>query len=474
MFEGAVVPKGVELRPFDDFDVVRESVLNKVYQGYSSKFPIENDRYRIELSNLKYPEKKFDVRDEKNALLKDQSLTMPLHGKLTLIDKTTKEPLDSVQGVIARVPYMTHRGTYINNGNEYSVVAGQQRLKPGVYARRKDNSELESHIATASGTGQGLRLFMEPETGVYRVMVGKSRMRLYPVLKGMGVEDQEMEKWWGKDMLELNRDDKDNGKTFEKFYSKFLGRKADAALDPKAKMIHLLEELQRGEIDEDVAERTLGMRQKYLSPQVLLRSSQKLLNIQKGLEEQDDRDSLENKRFMGQEDLFEERIKKDVGSLAKKLLSRSSYNKKFTGWVNGYFSPQLDGLVSGNSLANHIDGINPVQIMDFGMRVVQTGEGAIGDSDAIPLSARALHPSQMGALDFIRTPESGSVGIDQRFTIGALKGNDGNVYFPLRNRKTGKIEYMTPAQAAKKVVGFPKSKRLLPEAPQGAASMLKL
>ena len=463
--ESIAPPKGVTLRKFNDVETLRTDVLDRVHSSYASKFPLENDRYKIELTNLAYPSKRYDVRDEKEALIKNNSLSIPLFGKVSLIDKASKEVLDEKEGVIARVPWLTHRGTYINNGNEYSLVAGQQRLKPGVYSRRKDNGELESHINTVSGTGQGLRLFMEPETGVYRVMVGKSRIPLYPVLKGVGVDDQEIEKWWGKDILEMNRPKKDDAQSFGKFYSKMLGRRVVADLDDKSKGLSILDELQRGEIDEEVAERTLGFRQKYITPQVLLRSSQKLLNIQKGLEESDDRDSLANKNFLGQEDLFEERIKRDVGGLAKKLLSRSSYNKKLIGFNPGYFSSQLNGLISGNSLSNGVDGINPIQIMDFGRRVVQTGEGAIGDSDAIPMSARNLHPSQAMAIDPIKTAESGAVGVDQRFAIGAQKGNDRQVYFPMRNRKTGKLEYMTPTQMSQKIVGFPEHKSLMPEIP---------
>jgi len=461
-----IMPKGVNLRRVDDFDTLRQTILQKVHDSFSTKFPLENDKFRIEIKNLKYPDKRFDVRDEKKALLKDESMTLPLMGSIALIDKTSGEQLDEQHGVIARIPYLTHRGTYIHNGNEYSVTAGQQRLKPGSYSRRKDNGELENHIATASGTGQGLRLFMEPETGVYRIMVGKSRIKLYPVLKAMQVEDRELEKWWGKDILEANNKVKSPDKDFDKFYGKFMGRKAlgvDATMEQKS--LHLMDEFSKGEIDEGVAERTLGLKTKKLSPIVLLRGAQKLLNIQRGLEEEDDRDSLENKSFMGQEDFFAERIQKDVGGLAKKLLSRSSYNRKLTGFNNGYFTSQLEGLVSGNSLSTHIDGINPIQIMDYGTRIVQTGEGAIGDQDAIPMSARAMHPSQAMALDFIKTTESTNVGVDQRFAVGALKGDDHNLYVPLRNVKTGGIEYMTPAQMAQKVVGFPPSKRMLPIEP---------
>ena len=78
------------------------------------------------------------------------------------------------------------------------------------------------------------------------------------------------------------------------------------------------------------------------------------------------------------------------------------------------------------------------------------------------------------AIDFLKTPESGSVGIDQRFAKDAMKGSDRQVYFPLKNIKTGKLEYVTPTQMSQKIVGFPVHKNLIQTpAPVGAASMLK-
>jgi hypothetical protein len=70
---------------------------------------------------------------------------------------------------------------------------------------------------------------------------------------------------------------------------------------------------------------------------------------------------------------------------------------------------------------------------------------------------------------------SGNVGVDQRFAMNAMKGSDRQVYFPLKNVKTGKLEYVTPTQMSDMIVGFPKHKRLLPEPPVvGAANMLRL
>ena len=207
----AIVPKGIKLRGFDNPSELRQEILDRVLTSYQNKFPIENDKVRIEASNLRYDLKKpYTLADEKKAILTGGKLSAPLIGKISLLDKKTGEPLDEFEGVLSRVPWMTHRGTFINGGSEYSLVAGQQRLKPGIYARRKENGELESHVNTVAGTGAGMRIFMEPETGVYRVMIGKSRIKLYPVLKGMGVQDDEIMKYWGPEILDINKDKDDN------------------------------------------------------------------------------------------------------------------------------------------------------------------------------------------------------------------------------------------------------------------------
>ena len=456
----AIVPKGIKLRGFDNPSELRQEILDRVLTSYQNKFPIENDKVRIEASNLRYDLKKpYTLADEKKAILTGGKLSAPLMGKISLLDKKTGEPLDEFEGVLSRVPWMTHRGTFINGGSEYSLVAGQQRLKPGIYARRKENGELESHVNTVAGTGAGMRIFMEPETGVYRVMIGKSRIKLYPVLKGMGVQDDEIMKYWGPEILDINKDQDDN-KSFSKFYDKLMGRKAKLDADEKTKVTDLLGELQKSEIDPEVGSRTLGVAEKNLSPSLMLRASQKLLNIQKGLEEEDDRDSMANKNFVGPEDLFSERVNKDAGRLSRDLLYRSTYNRKLKGMRPGYFTSQLEGLIVGNSLSNHISGINPLEIYDYQKRVVQTGEGAITSSDAIPISSRNVSPSQVMVIDPIRSSESKNIGVDQRFSMVARKGNDGNIYFPVKNRKTNKVEYINPIQMSQSVVAFPTPRRL--------------
>ena len=98
---------------------------------------------------------------------------------------------------------LTNRGTYVLGGSEFSV-ANQLRLKPGMYARVKDSGELEAHVNVKPGTGPSFRVMMEPQTGLFRLNVGQSSLKLYPILRSMGVTDKEIEKHWGPELLAKN------------------------------------------------------------------------------------------------------------------------------------------------------------------------------------------------------------------------------------------------------------------------------
>ena len=67
-----------------------------------------------------------------------------------------------------------------------------------------------------------------------------------------------------------------------------------------------------------------------------------------------------------------------------------------------------------SGLGMPLEEINPAEIFDQGSRITRMGEGGIPSLDAVPDEARAVQPSQFGFIDFLRTPESGKVGVDLR------------------------------------------------------------
>jgi DNA-directed RNA polymerase beta subunit len=414
----------------------------------------------MELANIGYDEKKkrFSLDDHQNAVLSGGKLSTPLRAKVRLIDKKFNVPLDERDVVLANVPYMTDDGTFVIKGNAYSVN-NQARLRAGVFARTKDSGEMESHINTKSGTGPSMRLFMEPETGVFRASIDKSNIKLYPVLSALGVTDDQLKEAWGDKILEQNRKAWDRG-AFNKFYGKMLRHRANLEASDEEKKQQILDRLSIAQLDPEVTTRTLGRPHSNLSMDMFLDASRKLLRVNRGEEEEDDRDHPANRTVHSVDDFLSDRVSKDAGKLGKTLLYRATYDRSLKQLRPGYFTPQLEGLIIGNQLSQLVSGTNPVELYDQHKRVIQLGEGGVGSMDGIPMSSRNLHAGHLGMIDPIRSSESKAIGVDQRFTVSAMKGDDNLVYYPLRNRRTGQIEYMNSVQVADKAVAFPKATSL--------------
>ena len=252
----------INFREFDDVETTRRNIYDGVVNAVQQKYGqgLENDRYRIELGDVAYDDKdEFDYAAQKKALLDRKSLNRRLYGRWKMIDKATGKVVDERKEVIAHVPYMTQRGTFISNGSEYTV-ANQMRLRPGVYTRKKENGEFEAHFNVLPGTGQAFRIHMEPETGVFKFQVGQAHIPLYPVLRNMGISDDQMRKWWGSKLLDANRA-KDDPRALEKMYKRMVRSGEAQSKEDRAQAI--ADTFDKMRLDPDVVKRSLGT---YLQP----------------------------------------------------------------------------------------------------------------------------------------------------------------------------------------------------------------
>ena len=196
------VPAGVKLRSFIDAPATRTAIMDNVLEAVKNRFPIEDDDVRLELKDVKYEgPTSYTLEQQKQALLGNRRLGCSIAGTWRLTDKKTGQVLDERRDGIIRVPYYTDRGTIINNGNEYTVIS-QARLSPGVYVRRKQNGELESQFNVANGLG--FRIGLNKETGALNMSIGQGHVPLYPVLRALGVSDEDIRKSWGDEVTSVN------------------------------------------------------------------------------------------------------------------------------------------------------------------------------------------------------------------------------------------------------------------------------
>src|SRR6185369_6125496 len=192
----AAQPEPVRLRQFGDIDTARNEIYDAVLKSLGKIGPLANVRHTLSLHDLHYTDPEMQsLAKQKEAILTGKSLHRRIKGTWRLTDNATNNVIDEKPATVAQVPYLTHRGTFILNGTEYTL-SNQMRLRPGIFTRIKENGEIESHVNVMPGGGASHRYSLDPETGVFKINIGQANMPLYPMLKALGVTDSDLRKQW--------------------------------------------------------------------------------------------------------------------------------------------------------------------------------------------------------------------------------------------------------------------------------------
>ena len=436
----------------------RVRIHEKTIEGLKDLFPIIGKRYVLEADDIAVSAKDFTPSQQKNALLRGLTLHEPITANLKLRDTVTGKIVDNEKKFpLLRLPFFTNRHTFVLDGNEYDIPH-QLRLKPGVYTRQRANGEMEAQFNLSKGSN--FRLAMEPDSGRLNMELGSSKIPLYSVLKAMDVPDVDIRKHWGADLRDVNagRYRGDDAINLNKLVSK-LKRKGEA--DPttvEAKKRLVSEYFEKTEMDPEVAQSTLGISAHNANAIALLAASKKLIAVQKGEAEEDDRDSLEFKTIHSVDDFFKERLTLDAKrSIVNKLKQRinSTADARIKKVVpSAAFTKSINSFITSSNLSSNPTQINPIEILDHASRVTSLGEGGIGSVRGIPLASRKVHNTHLGILDPVRTSEADKIGVDVRATIAAHRDAKGTLYTAMHNTRTNRVEMVPVNVLARSTVGF--------------------
>ena len=441
------------LHDFHDTTATRKRIFEKVTAAFQDAFPKKGRHTTVEVSNLSIPSKEYSIADQKKHILEGRDLTVPLKGTLKLRDNDSGKVIEERTQTLAQVPYYTGRGTFISNGNDFATV-NQFRLNPGVYTRWKDNGDLEAHFNLQHGSGLSFRSFLEPKTGVFRLNVGQANLKLYPILRAMGVRHGDIESAWGKDIAAINQHAGKDMSTVKKLYSKIAGWRANPNLSIPEQGQEITKELAKARMDPSVNRVTLKGDFDRVTPRVFLKATSKLLDINKGKDRVDDRDSVAFRRVFDVADYMSEKVRKDAGNIRKKVLSKVDRERSLKAITPGIFTRQVKGAVLTDSKIQPVEEVNPVELFDYQERIVSLGEGGISSVEAVPEEARNVHPSQLNSIDPVRGPESMTVGVDVRAAYNTFKGDDGRLYSSVLNKR-GQRTLIPADKLARAVVAFP-------------------
>lgn len=137
----------------------------------------------------------------------------------------------------------------------------------------------------------------------------------------------------------------------------------------------------------------------------ILASTEKLLAMNRGLVEPDERDSLKFQKILRPHSMLRESIKMDAGKIARTAMYQAAKRKNLKGIQPGAFDAYVNRLLIGNPLTSPLEEINPMQLVANARRVTKMGPGGLGSDQSITEEAQNVHPSQFGFVSVIEGPE---------------------------------------------------------------------
>jgi DNA-directed RNA polymerase subunit beta' len=427
------------LAPEEGFESLKEGLTAAV----KDIFPIEGKKHTLRVSDVSILDNKDveDLRSQKKAKMDGRTWAVPVEARLELVDNKTGKVIDRKKQRIAHLPKVTNRHSYIVDGNEYQLD-NLWKLRPGAYSRVNQRGEFET-MFNLKGRSK-FDVNFDPKTAKFVIKKGSSQVPLYPVLREMGVSDEQLEKSWGKQVLASNRV-KDTAPALAQFHRAVTKNKPESS-EQARQFLH--EFMDGAEMDPEVSEITLGSPYKTVTGDSIVSASGKLLGISRGDMKPDARDSLMFKTLHSAEDHLTENLRQRSREVVRRVgnnLNRKSKIQDILG--PDILNRPIKEVFTKTSLGNTPDQTNPVEMIGGAMKTTIMGDlGGITSEHKITQEAKLIDPSHLGFLDPIHTPEGGKTGVTLHLPLGATKKGN-RVLVKMWNTKTGKMEDVDPAKA---------------------------
>ena len=443
-----------------------EAIKGEVTKAVKDVFPIVGKRHTLRLEDVTVKDnvEADDVEKQKEARLAGRTLAVPVEAKVSLVDNATGKIVDSKTVRLLSLPKLTNRYSYIINGVE-NQIDNQWRLKSGVYARLKESGELQSNFNLKKGANFNIEF--DPKTRQFVMAYGNSHIPLLPVLRELGIPHEEIEKRWGKEIVDANA--ADSQKALAKFFRSRMG-KSPSNIEEARK--HLIDTFDKTELRPDTTKITLGKEYTKVTGETLLDAATKLLRISQGKDRLDDRDSIVFKELHSAEDFLAERIRKSATDIHRKIKNTLDTKTSVNEIVSpNFFNAPIEDFFR-TSLASKPRQINPLEMISGQMKTTITGPGGIQNVHEIATEAKLIDNSHLGFLDPLHTPEGADTGVALRLSMG-MKKDGHTAKIKVFNVKTNKYEFVSPTDIMMHHVALPDQVRWINDKPVPVSSAVK-
>jgi len=434
------------------FDVIKKAALDAV----RSIFPVSKKIHTLKLDNVWTEVEKADTDYQNQAKIKARggSWGINVYAALSLIDKQTNRPIDHEKKIkLFLLPKLTPRASYIVKGNEYQV-ANQLRLKPGAYVKQTKSGNFKTQINLSKG---GIKPdIIINNKGIVQLSIHQGTIDMLPLLKGVGLSDNDIKSAWGKRVYDHNLESRTTTRAaLQKFSEKILKKKFTDIETAKENIAIFMKE--KTKISPQMTKLTLGREHHAMSPELLLDASTKLIKVTAGQEEMDDVDNLAYKEFFGVDDSIKERIEKNKAGLVYRISRNLDSRTKIKEIISiNTFGNLVETFFTEDDRSATTEQINPLHMFSGHEKVTYLGPGALSNVQTATDETRDVHPTHLNFIDPVHTPESDKIGLNLGLALTAQKdGTDLKATF--YDVKQQKGVSLTPLQVYDKILAFPEA-----------------
>ncbi|MBX9770627.1 MAG: DNA-directed RNA polymerase subunit beta [Candidatus Obscuribacterales bacterium] len=395
-----------------------------------------------------------------------------------LRDTQTGE-LRKTSAYVGDVPVITERGTFVINGSE-RVVLSQLVRAPGIYFNGDGQCHFKALLLPELGSPISFELVLDPPNSGKS---SRSRCRIKlpkrgavsatTLLTAMGIDDQTIEKRLG---LWLTRNRIDWKPITEQEALSVVGRAfkpdggggasagAQALKELTDKRRYSLGTLGRERINNKL---NIEMDPLQLTAEDFLAAVEYLMALPHGHGHIDNIDSLENRHLRGVGEILTRAVRPALAQMARSVRTRLELHEDDeigspTEFVDTRaFVNAINKFFAGNPLVQYLDQQNPLSELSHRRRITSFGPGGI-DPNAAPVEMRDIHPSQIGRVCLVESPEGKNCGMVSYLATYCRIDDHGFMTVPYRRVIDGKVTdevcFLTPSDDKRFVLAPPDTK----------------
>ena len=441
-----------------DTDEQFENIKGSLSRAVKQALAVEGKKHRLVVRKVEVKDTldASDIKSQLDAKMNQKTWGVPLHADLELQDVATGDTVDRQRVKLLDIPKLTPRYSFIVNGSEFQI-SNQLRLKPGAYIRKRRTGETEAFVNLERG--RNFRIELRPKRGQVMAEIGSANVNVYSLFHILGLKDKEIQDTLGTDLhssIVTPNVDVDILKLNNSLFR-------DKETNVEKALGNLRAYFKETKISPETTEATLGRSFTSVNGDMLLRTVKKLVAVNRGEAEPDNRDEVRYKKLFTPDDLLEQRISKNVRLIQSRIRQRLDSATEVRDAVH---PPQISKLVyagrgenaegsfyNSSSLSTSPDQTNPVDFLSGFTKVTYLGEGGILDRHAITLPSRNINPTQIGFLDPVHTPENADIGVVNHLPLGVVK-RKGEMKTRVQDRQ-GKMTHLSSHDAFGQTIALP-------------------